>query len=216
MRPNWLDFVRKHRSPCCPRQTATCVRSAESCRSSGEISDGRRTVVEARLKCNFGDRAAIVRRVVQQVMALRQPTMNDPLRAFCGRVRTAEMRFNIAKNPFALDGLTSYAARFGSRRRRTERKRKLRTEMHVQIVLRRCAQLPGLFGQRSYINARHRAHPGVAANVPGPHVKRRLEITLGIRPGARKIDRASAKANVVVNGRRIAPYFGDSTFYNGD
>lgn len=47
-------------------------------------------------------------------------------------------------------------------------------------------------------------------------LKSKLEITLGIRAGDRKIDRAIADAGVVVNGWHIAPYFGDSTFYNGN
>ena len=46
--------------------------------------------------------------------------------------------------------------------------------------------------------------------------KEKLEIVLGIKLGDHKIDRTIADADVMVNGWRIAPYFGDSAFYNGN
>ena len=46
--------------------------------------------------------------------------------------------------------------------------------------------------------------------------KEKLEIALGIRLADRDINRTIANADVVVNGWRIAAYFGDSAFYNGD
>ena len=58
--------------------------------------------------------------------------------------------------------------------------------------------------------------PGKTFDFKDLSLKRKLEITLGIRAGDRKIDRAIADAGVVVNGWRIAPCFGDSAFYNGD
>ncbi|MDA9468895.1 DUF1254 domain-containing protein [Bradyrhizobium sp. CCBAU 53415] len=58
--------------------------------------------------------------------------------------------------------------------------------------------------------------PGRTFDFGDLSLKRKLEITLGIRAGARKIDRAIADANVVVNGWRVAAYFGDSAFYNGN
>jgi hypothetical protein len=46
--------------------------------------------------------------------------------------------------------------------------------------------------------------------------KEKLEISLGIRLGDRKVNRTITDANVIVNGWRIAPYFGDSASYNGN
>ena len=46
--------------------------------------------------------------------------------------------------------------------------------------------------------------------------KDKVEIGLGIRLGDRKIDRTVTNADVTVNGWRIAPYFGDSAFYDGN
>jgi hypothetical protein len=58
--------------------------------------------------------------------------------------------------------------------------------------------------------------PGSTFDFENLTPKEKLEITLGIKLGDRKIDRTSATANAVVNGWRIAPYFGDSAFYNGN
>ncbi|MGY3622532.1 DUF1254 domain-containing protein [Bradyrhizobium sp. USDA 10063] len=58
--------------------------------------------------------------------------------------------------------------------------------------------------------------PGTTFDFWDLSLKEKLAITLGIRAGDRKIDRAVADANVVVNGWRIAAHFGDSAFYDGD
>ena len=58
--------------------------------------------------------------------------------------------------------------------------------------------------------------PGRTFDFKDLSLKKKLEITLGIRAGDRKIDRAIADADVVVNGWRIAAYFGDSAFYKGN
>jgi hypothetical protein len=58
--------------------------------------------------------------------------------------------------------------------------------------------------------------PGRTFDFRDLSLKKKLEITLGIRAGDRKIDRAIASADFVVNGWRIAAYFGDSDFYKGD
>jgi hypothetical protein len=58
--------------------------------------------------------------------------------------------------------------------------------------------------------------PGKTFDFSDLSLIRKLEITLGIRAGDRKIDRAIADADFVVNGWRIAAYFGDSAFYKGN
>jgi hypothetical protein len=58
--------------------------------------------------------------------------------------------------------------------------------------------------------------PGRTFNFRDLSLIEKLEITLGIRAGDRKINRAIADASVIVNGWRIAAYFGDSAFYAGN
>lgn len=55
--------------------------------------------------------------------------------------------------------------------------------------------------------------PGRTFDFRDLSLTRKLEIASGIRAGDRKINRAIADANVVVNGWRIAGYFGDRIFY---
>lgn len=58
--------------------------------------------------------------------------------------------------------------------------------------------------------------PGKTFDFSDLSLKEKLEIGLGIRAGDRKIDRAIASSNVILNGWRIAAYFGDSAFYGGN
>ena len=58
--------------------------------------------------------------------------------------------------------------------------------------------------------------PGRTFDFRDLSLKEKLEIALGIRLGDRKINRTIADADVIVNGWRIASYFGDSAFYNGN
>lgn len=58
--------------------------------------------------------------------------------------------------------------------------------------------------------------PGRTFDFKDLSLKRKLEITLGILAGDRKIDRAIADTDVVMNGWRIAASFGDDDFYNGN
>jgi hypothetical protein len=47
-------------------------------------------------------------------------------------------------------------------------------------------------------------------------LKQKAEIALGMKQGERKVDEYLAKAGADMNGWRVASYFGDSTFYNGN
>lgn len=58
--------------------------------------------------------------------------------------------------------------------------------------------------------------PGKTFDFKDLSLKRRLEITLGIKAADRKIDRAISETDVTMNGWRIASYFGDSAFYDGN
>ena len=58
--------------------------------------------------------------------------------------------------------------------------------------------------------------PGRTFDFSDLSLKEKLAITSGIRAADRKVDRTVAAAQVVLNGWRIAPYFGDSAFYNGN
>ncbi|MGH6715397.1 MAG: DUF1254 domain-containing protein [Bradyrhizobium sp.] len=58
--------------------------------------------------------------------------------------------------------------------------------------------------------------PGKTFNFSDLSPKDEVEISLGIRLGDDKIDRAMADAKVIVNGWQIAPYFGDSALYDGN
>jgi hypothetical protein len=58
--------------------------------------------------------------------------------------------------------------------------------------------------------------PGRTFDFKRLSLKEKVEITLGINLGDRKIDRTITNESVVVNGWRIAAYFGESVFYNGN
>lgn len=47
-------------------------------------------------------------------------------------------------------------------------------------------------------------------------LKQKAEIALGMKEGERKVDEYLAKAGTDMNGWRVASYFGDSAFYNGN
>ena len=58
--------------------------------------------------------------------------------------------------------------------------------------------------------------PGRTFNFSDLTLKNQLAMTLGIRAGDRKIDRALAEAHVVMNGWRVPALFGDGDFYGED
>jgi hypothetical protein len=58
--------------------------------------------------------------------------------------------------------------------------------------------------------------PGKTFDFSDLSFKEKLAIISGISAGDHKIDRTVADAQVVLNGWRIAPYFGGSTFYSGN
>jgi hypothetical protein len=58
--------------------------------------------------------------------------------------------------------------------------------------------------------------PGRTFNFRDLTLREKLAITLGIRAGEREIKRAIADSSVIVNGWRIAAYFGDGAFYDGN
>ena len=58
--------------------------------------------------------------------------------------------------------------------------------------------------------------PGKTFNFRDLTLKNQLAITLGIRAGDRKIDRAAAEKYVVMNGWRVADLFGNGDFYGED
>jgi hypothetical protein len=58
--------------------------------------------------------------------------------------------------------------------------------------------------------------PGRTFNFKDLSLKQKLEMALGMKEGDRKIDEAIAQAGVGMNGWRVAAYFGDSVFYNGN
>ncbi len=58
--------------------------------------------------------------------------------------------------------------------------------------------------------------PGKTFNFKDLSFKQKAEIVLGMKEGERKIDQYLAKAGTDMNGWRVASYFGDSDFYNGN
>jgi len=58
--------------------------------------------------------------------------------------------------------------------------------------------------------------PGKTFNFRDLTLREKLAITVGIRAGEREIKRAIADSSVIANGWRIAAYFGDGAFYDGN
>ena len=58
--------------------------------------------------------------------------------------------------------------------------------------------------------------PGKTFNFKDLSLKEKAETVLGMKEGSRKVDQYLAKAGTDMNGWRVASYFGDSTFYNGN
>lgn len=58
--------------------------------------------------------------------------------------------------------------------------------------------------------------PGRTFNFSDLTLREKVAITLGIRAGERDVKRAIADSTVIVNGWRMAAYFGDSSFYHGN
>lgn len=58
--------------------------------------------------------------------------------------------------------------------------------------------------------------PGKTFDFKTLSLKQKAEIALGMKEGERKVDEYLAKAGTDVDGWRVASYFGDSAFYNGN